>query len=89
MARATRRAEPSPEAEVGYRAHLALSSLSDGVPLTVWWGRGEVQGGKLVSVSNDYKPRRPIEDGGSNLILHYEDGRSIPLEQVTRVERPQ
>lgn len=57
------------------------------------YGRGipvKVNGkprGKLVAISNDHPPTGDVLKGGSTMRLCFEDGSSIPAEQVDNLER--
>lgn len=42
--------------------------------------------GRLRAVSNDWQPRLALQDGGSNMLLRFLDGSTVPAEDITAIE---
>lgn len=55
--------------------------------VTMYRGINVLASGMVRQVTTDHVPSVAVEDGGSTLAVHFEDGSTIPLEQATAVKR--
>lgn len=79
---------PSPTQIMAWRAREAMRALAWGYRIRVESDGPlkdrKVMVGALHGISNEHPTRR---EHGSTLILTFQDGRTIPLERVARLDR--
>jgi hypothetical protein len=84
----TERSALSPAQARNLQAHRLRIAMTHRLRVTVWHRNGtEPTTGAVRALTNDYPTRLEASAGGSTLTVHFEDGSTVPLEQVNRIER--
>lgn len=90
MPSSSKSSAPSTPNRVAARAALATKvwgAMGTGSVVTCTVaGQTQKVRGKVAMFSTDHKPQRAEQDGGSNLLITFEHGRTIPLEHVMEIE---